>query len=375
MGGCSSTATRVGVDAGAGAAAGALVGGGAGAVVGAAGGALVGAFTGGGCDTSRAGIISATQDIISRAITTSVTGNSSQTVSSQSLTVKCNPTLTGGLKVYEDNASCTSCLSGVIDGWKQQHRLEKDLITQDGASAKVRTPIDQEYASIAERISNCGLSSCKACALNNVTQTSAISTSSIVKDGKQLKQSFSTNLRSNLKQTFNQNRDILTAAVSTFQNNDDLDSLTDTISNNIENQVTENFLTQVSSTVSNHQTIQVVSTGSTDVSFLDQNAVFDIVLQQVNAAQIVTKAFSKSTLDQFASVVNDDSTLNELGEFVSKSFKSTSTAIDNIAGRIFIGAIIGLGAVLLVVLSVFAYMYYKRNYSGDQPGENYVDVG
>jgi hypothetical protein len=351
MGGCGSKSPNAEFGAGLGASIG-VAAGGVGVLAGAGVGALIGDLATGGCDISKKGVITQLQNITSTSLATSVSGDSSEVATDQQIEIRCNPSLPNGVTVYEDNESCRTCIETVTDGWLRQHEVEKTLIDNDPKSAEVRTPIDVEYSTLASRILTCGLTTCKACALNNVTQTSMISSDSLESDITKIRTTFNDNLSSILSQTFTENTDALSAALSVFKDNPDLDSLTDTIRSKIDQQVTDNFISEVRTQLSSEQTIQVVSTGTTQVSFIDQNAIINVIQQKLNSDQIIEKAFTQASLTAFQKALEDDSTIGELGQFISKTFDSTSSAIGGLAGRIFLSAIAILAVVLVIAIVV-----------------------
>lgn len=364
MGGCQSRGAQIGEDAAAGAAVGAVAGGLPGAAVGAGIGTGVALFTHHSCDTSKKGIINATQRIIAKSLMLSITNQSSQTVQNQQIDIKCNPELPPGATVYEDNQTCRDCMEAVFRGWTLQHNREHNQIVSEKGKATVKTPIDAEYRSIRDRLKACGTETCKACSLDHVTQTSFIAVDQVVSDVAKIQTEFKNNLTEQLTQTFTQNKDILSAALKVFQHNSDLKSLVQTIQTNIETQITNRFVTDVVSVVQSSQVINVVSTGTTEVNFVTQDSMLVSIQKKVADDQVVTKAFSSTVLDQLTKFANEQSTLGELGQFIDKSFTSTADVIGSSAGHILIGAIIALGTVLLVVVSYFAYRHFYASSSG-----------
>lgn len=355
MGGCNSTLNDIelgGAFVGAGIATAAT--GGAAAAGAIAGAGAAGAYfaTKKGCSKSKQAIINVTNSIVASAIIMSVENCGSNEVATQEIHLTCNPDVPTG-EVYEQNVSCNTCNEAVFEGMLAQHALERKMWAQ-GAEVKVRLPINQEYALMMGRIGTCGVNTCKACSLANVTQSSILNGSSTCYDQLRSKTNFSANMTSLVQEQLLNNQDVL-SGVAQALGAQGVNKLTETIVNQINSTVTDRFLDEVVLEMKAKQDI-TIDGSSTTVTNISQYSAFNIALKQVTENDIATKSISDAVFSTVAEVANQQNTLNDIGEVVFEATVDFTKAIDNTVGQIMISVLVVLG---VTVSAIIGYAIYK----------------
>lgn len=281
--------------------------------------------------------------------------NSCSTISQirQNLSVLCKPP---DGTVYEENSSCGSCITNVFLGFQSQHQLEnrtwtKATRTQD---ITVKTPIDTEYALFLERMKTCGLGHCKACVLTNITQSNLSSNYGDCTATTNVQQDFESSLQSILKQQLTSNNDVLSAMIQTFKNPNVTSLLSDVV-NQISVDMFTHMLTGIRSAIQGNQYIQVKSSSNTVVNNVSQSAAFDAVYAMVSQRDYATRLNIQSQLDQIATIIEQNTTLNDVGDAVFGSVITLTESFDSVLGVAIITLFSVLAAVLFFLILLVIY--------------------
>jgi len=274
------------------------------------------------------------------------------------------------IKVYEENPACRSCFESVFNGMKTQHDLERkmwggELSTKTKnhqKNIKVRLKIDEEYALLLKRIELCGITTCKACALTNITQANIIDQKSKCYNDLTNTTIFKTNLSQLINEQLLNNNDVLSGVAKAFSSNSGtVSELTTTVTNLISSQVNVNFLNSVAEEISKSQIIQVNSATSTTFNNMSQFSIFNVTLEQVEKNNIVEKAISNDIFQIIAQIANENNTLNDIGETVFKSTITLATAIDNSIGKVMLATLISLGIIVTLIIIFLFYKIIKKS--------------
>ena len=310
-----------------------------------------------GCNKSRDAIIQSTNEIVATAIVLSVNNCGDLAEVSQEIEITCDPRVAEGT-VYEQNSSCQACYTGVFDGMLAQHALERK-VWADGGAVFVRTPIDEEYQLLLNRVQSCGINTCKACALSNVTQANIIQQNTncenILRDSEQ----FQTNLTSLIQEQLLNNQDVLSGAAQAL-GAQGVNQITEQVSNQITSNVNQEFLDNVVNRISQSQVIRINSNTSTTFNNVTQLSAFNIALEEVTTNNIVLRSINLEVFDTIAEIANEQNTLNDVGEVVFQATIDFSSAINNVVGQVMIAVLIGLGVVVAFIVGYALYRFIKR---------------
>jgi hypothetical protein len=331
---------------------------------------VVGAFSGNdsrtasvlptkGCDKSKQAIVNATNEIVATAIVLSVNSCTAEAQVDQQISITCRPTgLEANTQVYEENSACRQCYESVFNGMMAQHVLERK-VWADGGTVMVRTPINEEYELMISRMQLCGVNTCKACALSNVTQANIIQSNTSCQNTMSNKDTFSTNLSSLVNEQLLNNQDVLSGVASAFGAKG-VSDLTEQIVNQISTTVTQNFLTNTVNKMASSQVIILDSGTSTQFNNMTQYSSYNVALSEVTTNNIVTNAISDSVFATVAEIANQQNTLNDVGEVLFQSSVDFVTAINNVVGQVMIAVLVVLGCVVAFIIGYAIYKVVKK---------------
>lgn len=335
----------------------------------AAAGAVAGAGAAGayfatkkGCSKSKTAIVDVTNSIVASAIVLSVENCGSNEIATQSIKLTCKPDVPEG-QVYEQNPACRTCNAGVFEGMLAQHALERKLWDQ-GQEVTIRLPINEEYALMLGRIGTCGVNSCKACALANVTQANILNGNSNCYDQLRSQANFRANLTDLVQEQLVNNQDVLSGVAQAF-GAQGVNSLTDKIVNQISTQVTDNFLNQVVSRMTATQDITLEG-ASISTNNISQYSAYNIALQQVTENDIVTNSISDAVFDTVARVANEQNTLNDVGEVVFEATVDFTKAVNNTVGQVMIAVLVVLGVTVVAIVGYALYKAFRKFVKADE---------
>jgi hypothetical protein len=311
------------------------------------------------------GLITLTNEIVSNSIVKTMTRSIPESTVTQDVELLCDPSKTKldkdnpNISVYEENSSCTRCINNVKNDLEAHIALEK--LKWDSSEIKVRQPIDTFYSDILEKLETCGVTVCKACVFSNITQSNILNANADCIQNFRDTSGIQGNISSLLKQQLLNNKDALAGVVSALKD-DNLESITDNISNRITSTMSENFFKELSSRIQDSQTL-VVKGSNIKLNQLSQDATFTIIEKYVDKVNIALLAYSSETFKALAIEINNQNTLNDLGDVVFESSISFVNALDSSIGKVMFAVLISLGIVFVSVIIYSLYAFIKNTTS------------
>jgi len=301
-----------------------------------------------GCSPNKDAVIQTTQEIIASAIVTSFNSCDQTAIVDQQISITCHPSFSDPNMVYEANTACGNCNSAVFKGMLQQHVLEEKLNTANPSQARVRLPINNEFVLMLSRLGICGISTCKACSLANVTQASFISASSTCYDQITDVNLFKTNLTSLISQSLLSNQDVLAGVAKAFANSN-VTQVSEVLSSQIASYANYSFLQDIASRMQSSQII-TINGSSVEENNITQTNAFTIALQSVITNNIVENALGTEIFNLVEQVANSQNTLDDAGNLVFQSSVDFVAAINNVVGQVLISVLVVLGVVILFII-------------------------
>jgi hypothetical protein len=314
------------------------------------------------CSKTSGSLVQATNTIIAKSITKTIMDCANNALLVQKIRITCKPVEYdengNSMSVYEENESCGYCMAGVQGNFLYQNELEERMWTQ-ASSARVRQPIDSMYKKLAMDLEICGLSYCKACVLLNTTQKNIVSSESGCTSSVSKNDEITTNVSNLIKQQLTQNQDVLTATVKELGVKG-VDNISQNISNKISKVLTKTFLNKIASSLQSIQSVTLTSSTSVTSNNLTQNSIEKFIITQVSQMNIAEQALTKSTFENIEASINNQNTLNEIGDLVFKSSVSFAQAIDTSIGKVMISVLILLGTAFLCIVGYIIYKKFQR---------------
>lgn len=362
MGGCNSTLNDIelaGAVIGAGVATAASGGAAAAGAVAAVGSAGAYFATKSGCSRDRKAIINASNQIVATAILQSLNYCTQVADTWQSINITCNPVMPAG-EVYEGNKACGTCVEDVFLGMLNQHQLErKQWDRETPTDIGVRLDINSEYTLLMGRVGTCGLVSCKACTLANVSQNNILTVDSSCYSTLTNTTFFQANLSSLVQQQLLNNQDVLAGVAKAFGNND-VSTLTEDITNRISSQVNENFLQEFVNQLKSTQIININSTGSFSGNGIAQINIFQLATQYVQDQSVITNSLPSEMFTMIEQVANEQNTLNDVGTLTFEATVGFTAALSNVVGQVMIATLALLGVVVVAIVAYAGYKFIRK---------------
>ncbi len=305
------------------------------------------------CDKSPRALIQATNNIVAVAISQSISNCFAFQTAQQEVRVRCRPILPTGEEVYEANPACGQCIQNVLLDFQQQDSLER-AAWNPPQSATVRQPIDKYYATLKSNIETCGLTYCKACVLSNITQMNIVSATDECVTTFMTQANIQNNISTLVQQQLLNNQDVLAGVAQTLGSNE-MTTLTDKISQNIVSVTNSEFLQDLRTTLEASQIIELVTSDSVTLANISQASAITVTQSFVDANNVAINAFGEETFTAIANIVNQQTTINDVGEAVFKATLSFANAVDSSVGIVMLAMIALLGVTLLGILGYAAY--------------------
>jgi hypothetical protein len=313
-------------------------------------------------DKSQTALISSLNTMVSTSIIKTITSCFQESAVSQNIELLCEPKLSKvdidnpNISVYEENSACTRCITLTQNAIDSHISAEKSMWSS--SPAQVRQPIDTFYNNILEELETCGLTVCKACVLSNITQSNILNADSTCIQNNITTEGIQLNLSSLLQESLLNNQDVLSQVADALKNNN-LQSISDTISSRVVSTLSASFFNQLISRIQNGQSL-IVKGSSIKFNQLSQEATFTIVSNYVDKENIATLAYAESTYQVLADEINQQNTLNSVGDVIFDSSVSFVTAIDSSVGLVMFAILVVLGVVFASIVIYSIYSFFKN---------------
>ncbi len=297
----------------------------------------------------KSAIINAFHQIISYSIYKGVQNCSNQVASRQLVSIGCYPDQS---IIYEENDVCRACYEENFKGMLLQHQLQRDLLS---ASPTILLPIEKEYETLMYKLSLCGLRYCKACVLTNTTQSTILGSSEHAITVDCLSEltnttQFATNFSATLNQVLTENVDVLNAVAQAVGGSDPVNKVTNEVVSRTTQVVNREFLSQVLSTIQNVQTISLrMSDGI--INGTTQESVYNSITKQVTDNSLATRILSDTLLTSLATILNQQTTLNSVGDMIYEPIKFTVETISITTKYILYGSLVLVAVLIILILS------------------------
>lgn len=307
------------------------------------------------CDTSPSGIAQMINTVVAQSISQTVSDCFQNQVAEQSIRIRCNPILPGTDAVYEENAACGSCIDSILQAQLYQMDLQRRLWSSSVPT--VRMPINNFYGGILNSMGTCS-SYCKACSLSNVTQSNIVQANASCISVAMNSTNISSNLSSAVQQMLLSNQDVMAATCKTI-GIQDVSQVATYITSNIMVVVNSDFISRLQQELQQSQVIELYSQTSVSLNNISQSSASTVTQQFVTSAEVATNALSSATISAISAQVQQQNTLNELGDAIVDSTTSFLSAMDNAVGQIMLACIALLGVVVIAIIIYFIYSKIK----------------
>lgn len=253
--------------------------------------------------------------------------------------------------IYELNTTCEECFDTVVNRHLEYYGFQRELWKKGIQTPGVQKPIDSDYQNAINQFILCA-SSCKACDVENVSQKTVIKSVLNCQAFNNVKNSINQQLMTSIAQKLTNNQDMLAPLAEMLgasTTNDVIINLT----NRISAKLTDNVISNISQQISSNQVINIDITGS-NITGQTQDSAYHSVLTYLGTTNIMNTILSDEQWKVLQTLINDQNTINSLGNTVVKAVSYFSKMLDNVVGQVVffvlvLVAVVFVGIVLYVI--------------------------
>lgn len=275
----------------------------------------------------------------------------SNSTSQQTVNIKCQPYTDSATIIWELNPGCQKCIQGIVDAQLRYYKFQQDLWANRAPS--VQGSIDTDYQNVISEFINCGSTACKACSVQNVSQNTVIQTVLNCAAVNNIQNTLNQQLTAQITQNLTNNQDLL-SPLATMLGASTTNSMITNLTNRIEALITTNVIADITQQISNNQVLNITgSGGSLNVNGSTQDSAFNSIMTYLGTNNIFNNVFQQAQWDVLQDLINEQSTIDTLGNLIPKSVGDLEKLVSNIVGQIVLAV---LGMIFGVFLIEFFYM-------------------
>ena len=283
---------------------------------------------------------------------------SADNVADQTISASCTPPV--NLQVsppypaFEENAACKLCISNVLDSQNQYYAQVRQ--TWSYQKIGVNLPIDTDYATVVQKMIACG-TQCKACVFQNLSQSTTISETTTCKSLTSLKNSLDQKLTDGVTQALTNNQDALSGLANLFGAST-TQSVVSNVVNRMSTKLTSDVITAALNTIQSNQTM--ILSGPGNIQGQTQTSVYSSVLSFLQQTDIMNTVLQDSEWTALQTLINDQNTINTLGNSTVKTLSDITRFIQSGVGKIVLFMVILVCFVFFVLIIVISVQYIRK---------------
>ena len=278
----------------------------------------------------------------------------SQNTSNQTVRINCHPYGPNGLPpeswtttiVYEENVACKTCMQNIVDTQLNYYNFQKSLWSTTAPS--VQGSIDTDYQNVINEFVACGKSACKACVVENVSQSTVIQSVINCAAVSDIKNTISQQLTAQITQQLVNNQDML-APLATMLGGGTTNDVIANINNRITALISTSVIQNITQQISNSQVITIEG-ASVNVTGQTQQSAFNSVMTYLGQTNIFNNILQQSQWDILQALINEQSTIDSLGNTIVKTVGYLSQLLTNVVGRVVFFVLILVGVIFLALI-------------------------
>jgi len=300
---------------------------------------------------SQSAIVNQTNIMVSNVIVNIALYCNTQDISDQMISVKCNPQYQNASIVWEQNSSCQACVVNVTNNQLQYYKNVERL--WNSKPAGVSLPINQDFQNIINDFVSCGLNSCKACVLENVSQSSVITSVLNCQAFNNVQNTISQQMIAQVTQNLTNNQDMLAPLAEMLGSSSTSDVIYN-VTNRIMTLLTEDVVANLTQQVSNNQTLSLnLHGGETQIIGSTQNSAYNSVMKYLGDTNLLNNILESSQWDELLQLYNEQNTIDSLGNTIVASVNLLTQLLNNVVGQV---VIIVLCLVVVIFLAMVIYV-------------------
>jgi hypothetical protein len=270
---------------------------------------------------------------------------SSESDSVQRIEILCQPNLPDG-NVYENSSTCQQCLKNIQEKVHEYVTSSEILFVKNGVKVMAIDDFYRQYAN--ETLACTAGPSCKACIARNLSQKTTIKSVTNCKAMNNIKNTITQKLMNQITNKLFNNQDVASSIMQMLGANTTNDVITN-ISTRISDRMTTNIISDIQNNIDANQNITISTSSAKAIS---QESAFVSVSNYLSTNKVLNNLFTDVELDQINKAINDENTIDSLGNIVVKSVDIFTKLSRSVMGKIVI-FVLGMVAILIVAIIIF----------------------
>lgn len=304
---------------------------------------------------SQQEVVNEVNDMVSNVMVNIALFCNTANIDTQTITIDCQPVLSDPDSVYEGNAACRKCLADVVSSHLAYYDLQR--ATWATRAARVDKPIDSDFQDVVNAFVTCTTQRCKACDVQNVSQTSVIKSTLGCNAFNQVKNSLTQKLTTSVSQALTNNQDLLSPLAEMLGASSYSDVVYN-LTNRIAAQITDNVIANVQQTLTANQSLSF-NVGTANA--VTQESALSAVTNYLEKTGIMNNIFSEADWTTLQTLVNDQNTIDSVGNTVSKAVGYLSKMLTNVVGKVVLFVVILVAVIFVgIVLYLITQAVKKR---------------
>lgn len=275
-----------------------------------------------------------------------------QALSFQTAIIHCKAD-TDGVTVYEAQSKCDDCMKGIVAFQKEYYDTQRR--SWNTQPARVNKPIDSDFQNVIQAFVTCTSSgTCKACPISNVSQTNVIKSTIGCTAFTQIKNVLSQKLMVAVSQQLTNNQDML-SPLARLLGASDYNEVVQSCSNRISASISDNVVSDIQQQLESNQTLVINGNDSgMTVTGQTQSSALSVVQNYLSKTNALSNIFSQDEWKNLEELINDQTTVNSVGNAITKSVSYISKTLTSIVGKVvlFVLCLIGILAVGIVIYAI-----------------------
>ncbi len=295
------------------------------------------------------GIVNQINSIVSNIMVNVAVYCSSNSVADQVININCDPGYGQNPDViYELNPACTNCIDNIVAAQQQKYSFQSKLWANGSQKPGVNGSIDSDFQNVIASFVACGIKSCKACVIQNASQTTTISSVLNCQAFTDVQNTITQQVSDQINQQLTNNQDML-APLAEMLGASSTNDVIQNITNRIMSQITETLISNIQSQIQSQQTMTFDS-GSSTVNVVTQESAFTLVMAYLSKNQIFNNILDSSQWTNLENLINQQNTIGTLGDTVVQLVSYFTKLLSNIVGQVVFFVLILVGVVVFAII-------------------------
>lgn len=310
-------------------------------------------------------LVNAMNDMVANIIVNVAMTCNSTADSTQIISIDCRPPVSQG-RVFENNPACLECINNIVSAKKAKYDLQKSAWKSGRQPPEVRIPIDQDFQETIENFISCtATSKCKACVVQDISQQTMIQSTTNCQAFNNVKNEIDQKLMANITQELNNHQDVL-SSLAQMLGARSTKEVSANITNRISATLTQNVISNIQHQIDTFQPLYFNFGTSTQVSGITQQTAVTSVQTYLQKTQLLNGIFESDEIKQFDTLMNDQATIDTIGNAIGKGVDYISKLLKSIVGKVMIGILSLVGIVFLIVIGYVSGKAIENKIKQDQ---------